>query len=477
MNWVVAALLALTLWAAPVHAAPAPRDMPLVTQDEWFGDFDAMRNRGLVRVLVPYSRTLFYYDKGHQKGVTAEFIQEFERVLNRKYGGKGKLPIVVAAVPVTRDRLLTDLAAGRGDIAAGDITITDRRRETVDFSHPIGDPFEELVITAPSAPPLTDFNGLAGRTVYAREITSYYDSLLRANQTLQSRGLAPMTIRKLPNDLADEDVLEKINAGMIPMAAGDSWVLGLWRKTLPRMQIHRDVVLSEEARMGWAFRKNSPLLAAEVNAFVDGNLNGMGVARMVIKRTAVQTRRLTDNRSERELARFSKVSPLFRQYGERYGFDHFMLAAQGYQESRLDQNARSHVGAIGIMQLMPATGRDMGVGNIARLEPNVHAGAKYLDWLLQNYFTEVELDDKNRALFAFASYNAGATRVNGFIREARKVGYDPKVWFDNVERVAARRVGSETVLYVRNIYKYYVAYKLAVEAAEAQEQARQKQAQ
>lgn len=134
------------------------------------------------------------------------------------------------------------------------------------------------------------------------------------------------------------------------------------------------------------------------------------------------------------------------------------MAAQGYQESQLDQTRRSAVGAIG--EVMPATGEKLDVGNIAQLEPNIHAGVKYIRTLVDQYFAGPELDPVNRLLFAFAAYNAGPARVRALRDEARRRGLNPDVWFDNVERIAAERVGRETVQYVANIYKYYVAYTL-----------------
>ena len=149
-----------------------------------------------------------------------------------------------------------------------------------------------------------------------------------------------------------------------------------------------------------------------------------------------------------------------------------MLAAQGYQESQLNQNAKSHVGAIGIMQVMPATGKELKVGDIRIAEANVHAGAKYMDQLMTKYLGDASFDDTNRTLFAFACYNAGPGRIRSVRKEAAARGHDPDQWFNNVELVAAEKIGAETTTYVRNIYKYYVAYRLMVDAEDARQKAR-----
>ena len=147
------------------------------------------------------------------------------------------------------------------------------------------------------------------------------------------------------------------------------------------------------------------------------------------------------------------------------------MMAQGYQESTLDQNAKSPVGAIGIMQVMPATGAAMQVGDIAETELNIHAGVKYIRFMVDRYFKDEPMDRLNKTLFAFASYNAGPDRIAQLRRETSTRGLDPNVWFNNVETVAARRIGMETVQYVSNIYKYYIAYKLITEAQEEREKA------
>ena len=165
------------------------------------------------------------------------------------------------------------------------------------------------------------------------------------------------------------------------------------------------------------------------------------------------------------MRKFDETAHLFQEYGDRYAFDWLMVMSQAYQESRLDQSLRSHAGAIGVMQLLPSTAKDknVNVGDITELENNIHAGNKYLRFIRDRYFESEPMDDLNKTLFAFASYNAGPARVSRLRTEAEQQGLDPNVWFDNVESVAAQRIGRETVDYVSNIYKYWIAYRLSRE--------------
>lgn len=141
-----------------------------------------------------------------------------------------------------------------------------------------------------------------------------------------------------------------------------------------------------------------------------------------------------------------------------------MIAAQAYQESGIDQSKRSPAGAIGVMQLLPSTAADPNVNirKIEVMEHNIHAGVKYLRFLYDRYFRKEPMDALNKMLFTFASYNAGPGRVIKLRQEAQQSGFDPNIWFRNVEIIAARRIGAETVQYVSNIYKYYIAYRFIV---------------
>jgi membrane-bound lytic murein transglycosylase MltF len=186
-----------------------------------------------------------------------------------------------------------------------------------------------------------------------------------------------------------------------------------------------------------------------------------------------RVRELKDPTGSADYKRFKETLALFDKYGKRYGFDPLMLAAQGYQESQLNQSARSHVGAIGVMQIMPATGKELRVGDITRIEPNIHGGAKYMDQLMTRYFPDANFDDQARSLFAFASYNAGPGTMARMRKLAIKRGLDGDQWFNNVELVVAEKVGIETTTYVRNIYKYYVAYRLGEDTQKAARKAKE----
>jgi membrane-bound lytic murein transglycosylase MltF len=175
------------------------------------------------------------------------------------------------------------------------------------------------------------------------------------------------------------------------------------------------------------------------------------------------TKVVKDSTTPGELTKFQALQDVFKKYGQTYDLDYVLMMAQGYQESRLDQSVKSQVGAVGVMQVMPATGNELKVGDIHQIESNVHAGVKYIRFMIDQYFANEPMDAVNKALFAFAAYNCGPARVRQLRGEAARKGLDPNVWFDNVEHIASARIGRETVQYVSNIYKYYIGYQLALQ--------------
>lgn len=412
-----------------------------------------------IRVLVPYSRTLYYVDKGREHGVTAERIREFEKFANKTLK-TGKKPLTVAIIPVNRDRLLNDLLEGRGDIAAGNITVTPERAERVAFAEAPNLKVSEVLATGPTAPPVQVIEDMAGQEIAVKRSSSFHDSLLAVNQRFEANGLKPIVIQVLPEDLETEDILDMVAAGILPMTVTDAHIGRIWKPLLKKMVLREDIVFRDDAVTAYALRFGNPELKQLVDAFIIQNRKTGATAERKFKSFAWRAKKMANSRGSDEHIRFEQTIQLFRRYGQQYGFNPLMLAAQGFQESALNQQARSHVGAIGVMQLMPDTGRSMQVGDIHLMESNIHAGVKYMDLLLRKYFPKEEFDEQNRALFAFASYNAGPGRISRLRKEAEKAGLDPNKWFDNVEVIVSRRVGIEPVLYVRNIYKYFVAYQL-----------------
>jgi membrane-bound lytic murein transglycosylase MltF len=468
--------LASALCALPVGAQHTEEPRALkIDLEPWTGDFGQLLERRKIRVLLPYSRTLYYNDKGHERGLAAELVRDFERYINTKHAKKlGKRPVTVYIIPVTRAELVADITKGLGDIAAGNVTETPERLKVVDFVAPKDrKPTREVVVTRLESAPVTSVDDLPGMHFHVRRSSSYYDSLMALNKRFRKARRSKIKITVVPDALEDEDLLEMLNAGLVEFLVVDDWKAKAWAQVLPEIKV-TDIALAEGGYTGWAIRKGSPELAEEIHDFYVNSVKKQGVVDYRAVQFHKRIKRITNNTATAEWKRFEQILDLFEKYGAKYNFDPLMLAAQGYQESGLKQETRSPVGAIGVMQIMPATGAELKVGDVTVLEPNIHAGAKYMDQLMTQYFADANFSEDERPLFAFSSYNAGPGRIARLRKEAEKRGLDPNKWFNNVELVAAEKVGIETTTYVRNIYKYYTAYKLQLETREKQRKAREK---
>lgn len=432
-----------------------------VMVEPWLGDLDGMIQRRVIRVLTVYGLGRYFIEDAHELGIAAESMKAFEATLNE--GRKSYETVHVVFVPVSRDQLMKGLLEGRGDVVVAGWTITPERQELVDFTIPISKPLKEVLVTGPSAPPLQKLEDLAGDTVYVRESSSYFSSLQSLNETLQAAGLEPIVIEPVSELLEDEDLLEMVSGGLLPWAVVDDYKANIFKDVFPDLTVRADLVFREGGHIAYAFRKGSPELEKALNAHVTNYRAGSLHGNMLINRYLRDYEWVENALDTEDYGRFETVAKFFAEYGEQYGVDALLVAAQGYQESRLDQSMRSHAGAIGIMQLLPTTAADKSVGipDISTAENNIHAGIKYLDYIRNTYFADLAHDRQNQTLMAMASYNAGPNRIRALRKKAAEQGYDPDRWFGNVEVVTARDVGKEPVQYVANIYKYYVAYRLA----------------
>ncbi len=463
MSLLLGALIALPAGAAQsAKQAEAPSGSLPLQAGKWKGDLDGMVKRRTIRALVINSKTFYFLDKGRQYGASYEGLKAFEKELNKKLKTKNR-KIQVYFIPVSRDQIIPALLDGRGDIAAANLTITPERQRQADFSTPIYGDASEIVVTGPSSPKIAGVEDLSGKEVFVRKSSSYHEHLERLNKRFRKEGKPPVTLRPAPENLEDEDLLEMLSAGLVELLVVDNHKAQFWKQIFKNLTLHPEAAVHTGGEIAWMFRKNSPGLKKAVDAFVKTHGKGTSFGNQVIQRYLKNTRFVKNSTSEAELRKFRQMVALFRKYGDKYDIDYLLVMAQAYQESRLDHSVKSKAGAIGVMQVMPATGKELDVGDIRKLEPNIHAGVKYIRFMIDRYYADEPMDPLDKGLFAFASYNAGPSRVQGLRKEAARRGLDPNVWFNNVEVVAADKIGSETVTYVSNIYKYYIAYTLVTE--------------
>jgi membrane-bound lytic murein transglycosylase MltF len=434
-----------------------------------FGDFDVMKERRVVRVLIPYSKTFYFIDNnGTQRGIMVELMQQFDKQINK--GLKPSQKTHLLFIPTARDQLIPQLVAGRGDIIAANLTITAEREKRVDFSTPLAKNVSEVVIASGKAPELTTVDSLSGKSLFVNPSTSYISSINELNKKLAEKKLPPAVVIKAPGNFEPEDILEMVNANLADYTVVDKYLALLWKQIYPNLVVYENITLRDDGSIALAMRKNSPLLRAQLDKFTTAHKIGTSFGNQQVYKYLRNTKWVKDSRSEEELKKFNQVTEIFRKYGTQYNVDWLLMAAQGYQESRLDQTVRSNSGAIGVMQVLPTTGKELKVGDIRLVDPNINAGVKYIRFMRDRYYADEPMDEMNKMLFTFASYNAGPAKIARLRKEATANGLDPNIWFNNVERIAQLRIGNETVQYVSNIFMYYVAYQLINEQRKARKE-------
>jgi membrane-bound lytic murein transglycosylase MltF len=467
----VAGFLVLPGILAQAQQQPSQLPKGPSLEGKFTGDLDGMLKRRVVRVLVIPGLTTYFVDKADQRGTAYDALKAFEKEFNQRQRA-AKLKAHLVFVPTNQDEVLNALLDGRGDVIVSPIIVTPERKEQVLFTIPTWSNVQEVVVTAPGAPPVKSLEDLSGRNVLVNPVTAYYQHLTELNDRLKAQGKPPANLLKAPATLLDEDLLEMVHAGVAEATVTRSYLADFWTQIYTGLGVATGAPLATGETLAWAVRKDSPQLKAALDEFIAKNGQGTAFGNEVFRRYLKSLKYVKNNTSPEEMKKFQRTVAFFKKYGDQYGMDYLLLIAQGYQESRLDQSQRNPSGALGIMQVLPSTGAAMKVGDITQEENNIHAGVKFLDFMINQYFKDAPMDKLNKGLFAFASYNAGPGRVSGLRREAEKRGLNSNVWFNNVEVVAAERVGHELVGYVSSIYKYYIAYQLLAEQQAAREKAK-----
>jgi membrane-bound lytic murein transglycosylase MltF len=431
-------------------------------------DLDKMVQRGTIRVLVLYSHTGFFYVDGRPQGIYYEALKAFEQFVNEKLRAR-KQHVQVTFIPVRPDKVEAALTQGVGDLIAFGLVVTPEREQQVTFSIPVQTNVQQIVVTGKRFGPVSSLADLSGKKVFVNPLTAYPQSLEAVNDTLQKQGKAPIVIEAADKSLMDEDLLEMVNAGLIPSTVTTTERANLWSQVLPNITPYPKLPIGIEGQLAWAVRKDNPQLKALLDECIKTRAAGTSFGSTLVRRYLQNSQFIRDATSETEIKKFNETIAYFKKYSSQYGFDYLMIVAQGYQESMLEQSARSPGGAVGIMQVKPKTAAaaPISIPDVTSADNNIHAGVKVLRNITDTYFNDPKIDPVNRLLFTFAGYNAGPNRIAELRKKAPAAGLDPNKWFGNVELLVAQSVGPVTVQYVSNIYKYYVAYKLVVEQGQS----------
>jgi membrane-bound lytic murein transglycosylase MltF len=449
-----------------------------LTEMKRVGDPLEDKEREGIFILTVYNKTNFFIDdKGRYRGFEYDILKGYEKFLNK--GRKGASShYKVFFIPMLFEDILPALAAGRGDMAAANLTVTPERERVVDFVDAYLPNVSEIVVAHQDGPEINSVDDLSGRSVFVLAGTSYVTHLKAINERFKKEGRDSIEIVEADPEFDHADVFDLVNSGVVGLTIADDHIATVWAPMFPNIVLKPDVKISSGGKVAWAVRKGAPKLEESLNAYVRTIKKGTLTGNMAFNDYYKSRRWLKNPLEPAELNKLDPVLDHMKKYSEMFNRDWIAVAAQAYQESGLDQRKVSPAGAVGIMQLLPSTAsqKPISVKNIKKVENNIHAGVKYLSFVRERYFSDPEIAPADRVDFSWAAYNAGPTRIQKLRRKAEKRGYDPNKWFNNVEHLASETIGRETVDYVININKYYVVYKFALERRERMLALREEQA-
>jgi len=439
--------------------------------DQRKGDLSEMIEKREIRVLTTFTLGNYFVHKGQEYGYEYSKMEEFRKFLNEGRGRR-ELQVEFYYIPLPYDVLIEALNTGYGDIVAANLTITPEREAQVAFSDPYLWGIKEVLVSHKDTGDIKSRDDLAGRRIHVRENSSYHSSLLRLNEDLTARKLKPIRIELLPGLINTGEIIQMVDSGAVQMTVADSHLAELTAELLDGVRIHDHITFNEDVRFGWMVRKNNPELKASLDRFVKTVKKGTLTGNIFFNRYYKDNPWAREYAQKKDLEELTQYAPLFQKYGEMYDIDWLLIAAQSFQESRFDPNARSRTGARGLMQLLPSTAKDMGIEDISTPENNVHAGVKYLRWIKDRYFDEGDINADDSVRFALAAYNAGPANIRRSRTSATQLGYDANRWFNHTELGTMQRVGLEPAHYVRNINKYYLSFRLSLTLGEMKKEIR-----
>jgi membrane-bound lytic murein transglycosylase MltF len=386
----------------PTNTFEHPALQERLAHEKWYGDLDGIVKRRILRVLVAPNKLGFYFDGSEIHGALYEFCREFERFLNHKLH-TGNLAIHLYFVPIGRDTLLPRLAEGYGDLLATMVVTAGRPQYAVDFTDPIYDNAKAVIVSGPGEQ-LSRLEDLSGREVYYFRNTIPYEKLRRLSEDLHRDGKPPIQLIPAAADLQLDDLLEMVNAGLVPMTVAEDKVAQYWAQVLPNLKIHSDIVVAESP-LAWAVQQNTPQLKSVVNEFIRDHKIGTLYGNTVTARYLNRIKWVRAAIAGDDLARFEEMVRLFHMYGDKYHFPYLLLAAQGYQESELNPGLRSKAGAVGVMQIKPSTAAadPINITGIGNTDRNIEAGAKYLRYMVSHYYANKPMDQVTKSAFEKSS--------------------------------------------------------------------------
>ncbi|MDT8445648.1 MAG: transporter substrate-binding domain-containing protein [bacterium] len=416
-------------------------------------------SRRKLRVLTRNHLMSFFLSEGNHYGLEYELLQDF--AIKQGY----KLEILV---PSFHSDLIPWLIENKGDLIAASMSITKERARQIAFSRPYHQT-RELVVLRQGDRRIGGLKDLKGQKIWVRRSSSYYDSLIQVQKLV-----GPIDIQLVGEDVETEQLFEQLETRQIDALVADAHQLEAER-TFGR-KVYGAVGLPLRRSLAFGMTPNDVALKQELDQYL-AQVDRNGFLKIIKEKYTENRTLITKARSLARADTHGEISPFdqtIQAVALDFNLDWRLVASQMYQESRFDPLRRSQAGALGLMQVMPATGREMGlkVPEIDLKEPQkaIQTGVKYLRKTFDRLEEVPRLED--RIFFSLAAYNAGYGHLTDARTLAKRLGLDPDRWAGQVERAILlleqpkyyRTVrygycrGSEPINYVREIQKRYVMY-------------------
>ena len=447
-------LLSLLALAQPAAArlSAQPERLPAAPVAR---DLAQIRDSGELRVLVNQGRNTYSSVRGQATGIENLRLEAFLHFLNLPRGGTTR-SVRMKVIPLPKEQLLAALQHGEGDLLVPGEVLDLPATSSLVASQPIAQQVPLVAVTRQGLHHYQRIEQLAGRVLVLPAGSAAMPAIQRINQQLRDSHKPPLMIDWADPSLGPEDVLEMVSAGIYRLAVVELPVAERWARVLPGLRIERKLEF-DRGDLTWVVRRDAPILLASVNFFLRNDTPASSVDDAFL-RTYRRQYKVHNPLSAADLRRLEKLRPVLQRHAAQHNLDWLLLAALAYKESSLNPAARGGHGATGLMQVTPAAGRSVGVGNIQNLDNNVEAAARYLDKIRRSYFANPQMAERERMAFMLAAYNLGPQRVQNMRAEARRRGLNANQWFFQVERIAAETLGLHTVTYVGSLNKYYQAF-------------------
>ncbi|WP_026006409.1 lytic transglycosylase F [Moritella dasanensis] len=434
-----------------VHSQPSFEDLPQLLK------------KRTIKVLVVNHPAYYFIYQSRPRGLAYDMMREYEKHLNKKHFKDTRLKLNILFIPVPSSQIVSLLAQGYGDIAIGPLMTPQRLQNQVTHTEPIYTDHQLLLVSHKSTEEYNDIKQLSGKEVWIRRNSIYHQQLQHINKQLFHLHKPPIYINIVTDELEDFEILDMVDNKQIFMTMTSNHSMHLWKKLYKNIKLHPQLAVGSRIPSTWAVRNHTPQLTSSLNQFIAKHKKGTKIGNILHRRYLVRHPWLKKVIHQQFESRYLETEQIIKKYAKQYKFDWQLILAQAYQESRLNQKAISHRGAVGVMQVLPSTANEpyVNIKNINKVDGNIHAGVKYLHFMQQRYFSHDNITELDSLLLSFAAYNAGPAKLIRLRRRALKEGLNPNIWFNHVEKIAADVIGRETVDYVNNIYKFYITYLLA----------------